>query len=250
MKTVFAGAAALLLAAPASAAFFVNYEGPGVQNTTALFTTSGVETFEGQATGSAASFMTDFGTGGVIQATYTGGRIDNANQYGSAGGTGNNVVTFSNLAPIEISFTTTLEGGLTYFGYWLSALDAGNRIEFFTGGSGGTLLASITPGDVTGNIGNCPTPYCGNPNPPFTGRNGGEPYAFLNVYFTGGDNFDFIRIYQVGGGGYESDNHTVGFFTRPGGVIPEPATWAMMIMGFGLVGMAARRRATPATALA
>lgn len=28
----------------------------------------------------------------------------------------------------------------------------------------------------------------------------------------------------------------------PGGVIPEPATWAMMIMGFGLVGSMARRR--------
>ena len=28
----------------------------------------------------------------------------------------------------------------------------------------------------------------------------------------------------------------------PGGVIPEPATWAMLIMGFGMVGHAARRR--------
>ncbi|MFN7175352.1 MAG: PEPxxWA-CTERM sorting domain-containing protein, partial [Thermaurantiacus sp.] len=27
-----------------------------------------------------------------------------------------------------------------------------------------------------------------------------------------------------------------------GGVIPEPATWAMLIAGFGLVGGAARRR--------
>lgn len=34
----------------------------------------------------------------------------------------------------------------------------------------------------------------------------------------------------------------------PGGVIPEPATWAMMIAGFGLVGVAARRRRMPATA--
>ena len=250
MKSILAGAAALLLAAPASAGFFINYEGPGVQNTTALFTTFGVETFEGRPTGSPANFTTDFGTGGVISATYTGGRIDPANQFGSAGGTGNNVVTFSNLDPIEISFTTTLEGGLTYFGYWLSALDAGNRLEFYSGGAGGTLLASITPGLVTGDIGNCPTAYCGNPNPPFLGNNSDEPYAFLNVYFTGGDNYDFVRIFQVGGGGYESDNHTVGFFTRPGGVIPEPATWAMLITGFGLVGMAARRRRTPASTLA
>nr|WP_235945257.1 PEPxxWA-CTERM sorting domain-containing protein [Thermaurantiacus tibetensis] len=28
----------------------------------------------------------------------------------------------------------------------------------------------------------------------------------------------------------------------PGGVIPEPGTWALMIAGFGLVGVAARRR--------
>ncbi len=31
-----------------------------------------------------------------------------------------------------------------------------------------------------------------------------------------------------------------------GGVIPEPATWAMMILGFGLVGLMARRRALAA----
>lgn len=30
--------------------------------------------------------------------------------------------------------------------------------------------------------------------------------------------------------------------TTPGGVIPEPATWAMLITGFGLVGAAMRRR--------
>jgi hypothetical protein len=31
-------------------------------------------------------------------------------------------------------------------------------------------------------------------------------------------------------------------YTIPSGIIPEPATWAMMIAGFGLVGVAARRR--------
>jgi hypothetical protein len=29
---------------------------------------------------------------------------------------------------------------------------------------------------------------------------------------------------------------------QPGGIIPEPATWAMMIAGFGMVGGMMRRR--------
>lgn len=52
------------------------------------------------------------------------------------------------------------------------------------------------------------------------------------------------------GGGYESDNHTVGHFITKGtgtvveqlGVVPEPASWALMIAGFGLVGATVRRR--------
>jgi hypothetical protein len=36
----------------------------------------------------------------------------------------------------------------------------------------------------------------------------------------------------------------------PVGAIPEPATWAMLIAGFGLVGAAARRRRSPVTAAA
>lgn len=228
-----------LSAAPASAAIVVQYEAPTVQASTAVFDVVGVETFESRSLGMNGGFSTDFGTGGAIVATYAGGRIDNANQFGSAGGTGKHIVTFSNLPAIDISFTTTLPQGLNYFGFWLSALDGGNRIEFF---SGATSLGLITPADVSGFTGACPaSPYCGNPNPAFLGQNSREPYAFLNVYFTNGMTYDRIRIYQIGGGGYESDNHTVGYFIRMGG-IPEPATWGLMIAGFGLVGHAARRR--------
>ncbi|WP_235976693.1 Npun_F0296 family exosortase-dependent surface protein [Sandaracinobacteroides hominis] len=249
MKFILAAAGAALFAVPALAAVSVNYEAPGVQNTTAGFTTSGVETFDGQPIGSAANFVTDFGTGGAIQATYSGGRIDDANVFGSAGGTGQHVVTFSNLTPITINFTTTLPEGLTYFGYWLSALNSGNQLEFYYQGN---LVKAINPAEVAGFVGSCPNAYCGNPNAPYTGGNSGEPYAFLNVYFTGGDQFDRIVITQTAGGGYESDNHTVGFYTRPGGegAVPEPATWAMLIAGFGLVGAAARRRNRIAATLA
>jgi hypothetical protein len=48
---------------------------------------------------------------------------------------------------------------------------------------------------------------------------------------------------QLGGG--DRDYEDLAFvFTNVGvtGVIPEPATWAMMIAGFGLVGWASRRR--------
>jgi hypothetical protein len=46
---------------------------------------------------------------------------------------------------------------------------------------------------------------------------------------------------------YAQDGHTQGFVT--GGGVPEPASWALMIAGFGLAGgMLRRRRAAAATA--
>ena len=58
------------------------------------------------------------------------------------------------------------------------------------------------------------------------------------------DTFDIL----VGRGNHPALSHLV-FFGTPGGV-PEPATWAMMIAGFGLTGAAMRRRklATAVTA--
>lgn len=89
----------------------------------------------------------------------------------------------------------------------------------------------------------------------FAGGDGGQsplPYGWLeadangNLYgtTTRGGAFDYGTIFKL------SD---VGFVTSidpPGGVIPEPASWAMMIAGFGLVGGAMRRRRTPASFLA
>lgn len=42
-------------------------------------------------------------------------------------------------------------------------------------------------------------------------------------------------------GNFEIDNLTIGSAGRAG-VVPEPAAWALMILGFGLVGTMARRR--------
>lgn len=60
----------------------------------------------------------------------------------------------------------------------------------------------------------------------------------------------FTVTFQAGGAGWQGrgdeswglDNWSLSAITSDGPVVPEPATWAMMIAGFGLVGAVARRR--------
>jgi hypothetical protein len=231
--------------------FDIRYESetPGMQGTTATFSVGGVETFETHGTGSNIDFTTDFGTAGAIAGTYSHLQITGADQYGGAGGTGLYPVAFND-TPYSLSLTSTIPGGVNYFGYWLSALDAGNLVSFY---SNDTLLFVFDPSDVLAAISNNPDPaaYYGNPNAPFAGKNSGEPYVFLNFFNDHGtfDRIDFSEAPSFGGG-YESDNHTVGHFLTKGtgtvvvqiGSVPEPASWALMIAGFGLVGASLRRR--------
>jgi hypothetical protein len=234
--------AAVTVATAAKAdAFFLNYEAPGVQNTTAAFSVSGVETFNEQPTGVGPGFTTDYGTGGAITGAYSGAngvQINSADVYGGAGGTGNYVVAFGN-TPYTLTLTADPikdPQGINYFGYWLSALDAGNQVSFY---KGGVEVGALTPADVIAKLGTS-GPYYGNPNPPFQGGDSGEPYAFINFYDMSGTFDQVVFTEDPAVGGYESDNHTVGFFTHVGGV-PEPSTWAMMLLGFAGLGYAGYR---------
>ena len=57
---------------------------------------------------------------------------------------------------------------------------------------------------------------------------------------------DYLVFDGTGGdGGFELDNAVFGAVTA---AVPEPASWALMIVGFGMVGGALRRRASLATA--
>jgi len=38
------------------------------------------------------------------------------------------------------------------------------------------------------------------------------------------------------------DTHTGGMFSTAAGAVPEPSTWAMMLIGFGGLGLAVARR--------
>ena len=163
-------------------------------------------------------------------------QINAADQYGGAGGAGNYVVAFGS-TPYSVSLTSdpTLDPqGINYFGYWLSALDSGNVVTFYKNGA---EVGQLTPGEVTSEVSGNPA-YYGNPNANFLGQDGGEPFVFVNFYDTTGA-FDQVSFTETSGGGYESDNHTVGFYTA---AVPEPATWTMLLVGFGALGFALRDR--------
>jgi hypothetical protein len=263
IKRSIAGAAlavgvALAAGGAHAATFVVSYEGEkaGVQNTTATFSTVGVETFDTQQVHAyPKSFTTDFGTAGAIKGTYAAGsasgvQINSADQYGGAGGQGNYIVAFSK-TPYSLTLTSSVEGGLNYFGYWLSALDRGNYVTFY--GNGGRKLFTFDPKDVINAVkasGN-PSEYYGNPNESYLGKNSHEPYIFINFFDTSGS-FSKIEFSEVNyGGGYESDNHTVGHYLTMGHgtfiplvssvAAPEPATWAMMLVGLAGLGFAGYR---------
>jgi hypothetical protein len=229
--------------------FLLNYEAPGVQSTTATFSVMGVENFDEQPTGVGPGFSTDYGTSGAITGTYTGQtgvEILPADLFGSAGGVGNYIVAFPG-TPYKLTLVNDPvknPDGINFFGYWLSALDDGNTVTFF---KNGVQVGSLTPKEVLAQVSG-QTAYFGNPNPAFLGQNSGQPYAFINFYDTTGT-FDEVDFTQTLPGGYESDNHTVGFFTKIGGVptaVPEPSTWAMMLLGFA--GYRRARNAHPVSA--
>ncbi len=232
--------------------FDVRYESeaPGMQATTATFSTGGVETFNERSQGNATNFTTDFGTGGAITGVYAGVDVIGADQYGGAGGNGQYAVTFSS-SGYSLDLSSTIAGGVNYFGYWLSALDAGNQVSFYNANA---LLFTFDPQGVVNTVQAHANPgqYYGNPNAAYDGQNRGEPYLFINFF---NDHGSFDRVVFAENpqrGGYESDNHSVGHFLTKGtgtrvdipgaGGVPEPATWAMLLGGFGLVGAASRRR--------
>jgi hypothetical protein len=235
MKTMFAasliGAALIATAAPATVT--ATYEAAGVQQTTQTLTNKDVATFDAVSgwVGSGNIFS------GAISGTITNGgfNVGGANVYGGAGGTGN-------FATVYDTTSIKLSQSVTYAGLWASAIDGdfsnsqGNTVSLY---SGDTLLASYA---LLPLLNGASSAYYGNPNSNFSGMDSNEPYAFFN--FDSTTAFDRIDITQNGGGGFELDNITIG---NTPGAVPEPASWALMIIGFGATGAllrSSRRKST------
>ena len=182
---------------------------PGEQNTTRPGAT--VEDFSG-ATGAIGA--TGLFTVGAWSGATGGVTRNAADQFGGAGGAGQYLALSSGN-----QVTITLATGRKYVGFWWSAGNAGNAIEFYDDAD--NLLASFTTNSLTtllsggGNItaidGSpyAKSAYFGNPNPP-SGRNAAQPYGYINLLLQGASvNFRKIIIRHAGGGAFELDNLAV-----------------------------------------
>lgn len=69
--------------------------------------------------------------------------------------------------------------------------------------------------------------------------NGSTPYLVDLGAFSGITRIEIANITDLAGLGYDDFTFTVG----GGSGVPEPATWAMLLFGFGIVGGTMRRRA-------
>lgn len=74
----------------------------------------------------------------------------------------------------------------------------------------------------------------------FSGPGAGNPDGIPHAGVETLAGFTRVGFEDIFGGGDEDYNDLIFTFTNT--VVPEPASWAMMIGGFGLVGAAARRR--------
>ena len=245
-RILAAAAAGLLVATPAVSDTIVTTYLPAttqaptsvelINNADAVTGTFGFDTLPSGsgAHGAGATFSTEYGTAGVITGTYSGDfSINAADQYGGAGGTGKYIVTSDTTGYKVMLANSGAIPGVNYFGFWLSALDAGNEVVLR---ENGTQVGTYAPADLLAAVGSQPA-YFGNPNADFLRRNNGQPYAFVNFFDTSGffNEVDFTE--NPAQGGYESDNHVVGYRDPnvPFGasIVPEPVS--VGLLGFGCV---------------
>lgn len=223
-KALFRACAALsaVTAAGSAQASTIVLDFEGVGNFAA------VNEFYNGGSDSAGNSGTDYG---ISFSTTSLGIIDS-----DAGGGGN----FAN-EPSADTVLFFLSGGAatmnvaagfeTGFSFFYSSAAAGS-VSVYDGLNGtGTLLASLAlpaqfsvgcSGDPTGS-------YC-------NWTNIGVAFSGVARSVNFGGSADFIAF----------DDVTLGSTIAGGGAVPEPGTWAMMLLGFGAIGYSMRRRKTSA----
>ncbi len=230
---------AAIVSQPAMAApkFNVTIEAPGVQKSKLTDNLSGatgvfVENFDSETTGyknNGFAFAGDPKIG-----SYDKGDIVAANQYGGVDGTRKFLLVQPGQSGAPATYTQstlTLTNPQRYFGFWWSAADVNNELDFY---SGNDLLEKFTTADVINLVNQQPNAksYYGNPNSKFKGKDSAEPFAFLNFFADPTDTKvtynKIVFINKSGQTGFETGSPTIARSYQP---VPEPSA----LLGLGLV---------------
>ncbi|MEP6785740.1 MAG: PEPxxWA-CTERM sorting domain-containing protein [Sphingomonadales bacterium] len=204
MRKMMIGLAALCAATSANAAVFVGYA-PGASPSPAFLTTM-VENFEGFAVGASIGPNAKvYNTDVPNDAAIPG--FNSTGNYGAVLG-----------LPTAGSYTKSFAAA-NIFSFVIGSLDSYNRLTLsFTDGSTEILNgAQIALGAIADGNQDLPT------------SNG-------RVYYVS----DGVKL--INGATFSSTNNSFEFDNLMTGNVPEPSTWAMMVLGFGIVGRALRRR--------
>ena len=212
------GASVLLASAGAASAVTISFGGCAAADGSVLTTCNASATvvnFNSTPLGGLpAGYVGSLGGGQVVQGSVSGAYA------APAGDTSPYLTIPTQGAPGVV--TATPGGTHNYFGLYWGSMDSYNTLTFF---NGATQLAAFSGNDIWDdpNIGNA---------------NGARTWGYRIYYDFGGANVTSIA--------FESTQNAFEFDGLGGtvGVVPEPATWAMMIMGFGAAGAMLRRRRT------
>jgi hypothetical protein len=214
---IIAAAAALIgVSAPASAAISVIAAIPGYQGTGAGFEGLGNAPLSTPYTEAGVTFNNIVGSVQVKSMPSDGDGAfpagDTSTKYLSVLG---------GPSSVEVSFGSLVSKA----GFYWGSIDTYNTVQFL---KDGVVVDSIGGGAVT----------------PTLVANGNQTSDLSNRYVTlisSGQQFDAIRISSTSNS-FEFDNISAG--------VPEPSTWAMMMLGFAGLGFAGYRRANKVKAAA
>ncbi|KAB8042082.1 Npun_F0296 family exosortase-dependent surface protein [Janthinobacterium aquaticum] len=204
-----------------SMAFLALAAAAGAASAVPTFTSGGTALAgEGLVTSVAGATTIDFNDN-IIPANYSGATIfsgttgnhaalpNDTSPYMSAG------ISSNQSSPVIATFT----GGLSYFGFYMGSPDKYNSVQYnFSDQSSitmtGTQLAALA----------------GNP------ANGDRSLGmYINAFASQGQNITSVKFISTGNA-FETDNHALI------SAVPEPGTYAMLLVGLGLMGFMLRRK--------
>lgn len=188
----------------------------------ALWTTSGPTTTYGTATtiidfdSTNGSFSGDFGIFNGLQPNVAAPPFNDSTKYGSVGS--------SVGSPAGVA-TLTLSSAVTYLGLYWGSIDSYNTISFYDANH--NLVGSKNGIDVLN---------------PANGNQGAGGSSFANFSFDTG-----VKYVEFTSGTGNPVNVQAAFeFDNIATAVPEPTTWAMMILGFLGLGFLGYRKSSKA----